>query len=59
MNYRIIENKLSENEVHLPSRNGNWKPIRDIEGLYEISSTGQIRSLKREIIVNGKKRNKF
>lgn len=33
-----------------------WRPIKDYEGLYEVSNMGRVRSLDREIITsNGKK----
>ena len=32
-----------------------WKPVVGYEGLYEVSNTGQIRSLKRNIILRPKK----
>lgn len=34
----------------------NWKPIKGYEGLYEVSNTGQIRSLDRN---NGKRKGKM
>ena len=30
-----------------------WKPIKDYEGLYEVSSLGRIKSMPKKIIRNG------
>ena len=34
-----------------------WKPIKGYEGLYEVSDLGRVRGLRRNIILNGLKRN--
>ncbi len=31
-------------------RQGNWLPVKDFEGLYEVSDKGEIYSLSRRIV---------
>lgn len=32
-----------------------WKPIEGYEGIYEVSNTGKVRSVDREIVLKGKR----
>lgn len=32
-----------------------WKPVEGFEGCYEVSNTGRVRSLDREVILHGKR----
>ena len=35
-----------------------WKPISGFEGLYEVSNMGRVRSLRRNIVISARKREK-
>ena len=32
-----------------------WKPVEGYEGYYEVSNTGRVRSLDREVVLKGKR----
>lgn len=38
--------KMTEQEI--------WRPVKDYEGLYEVSNFGRVRSLTRKVIKHGK-----